>query len=179
MSRMGKKPIQVDSRAKVEVNGSTVTVSGPKGILTFPVPEAVSVAVDGAQVLVSRSGDTGPIRARHGMVRSVLNNMVIGVTNGYRKDLEFQGVGYRGQMKGASGLSLSLGYSGPVEYEVPAGVKVTMPDPTHIVIEGPDKQLVGEVAATLRSYRPPDCYQGKGLRYVGEHVTLKEGKTVG
>jgi large subunit ribosomal protein L6 len=119
------------------------------------------------------------MRARHGMVRSLLQNMVTGVTTGYRRDLEFQGVGFRGQMKGAQNLSLSLGFSGPVEYEVPAGVKVTMPDPTHIVVEGADKQLVGEVAAELRAFRPPDAYQGKGLRYVGERVTLKEGKTVG
>lgn len=179
MSRIGNKPIQVDSRVKVQVEGSTVTLTGPKGTLTFPVPEAVTVAMDGSRLTVTRNGDSGPIRARHGMVRSVLNNMMAGVTTGYRKDLEFQGVGYRGQVKGARGLSLSLGFSGPIEYEAPEGVKVSMPDPTHIVVEGPDKQLVGEVAATLRSFRPPDCYQGKGIRYVGEHVALKEGKTVG
>lgn len=179
MSRMGNKPIQVDSRVKVQIDGSTVTITGPKGTLSFAVPAAVTVAVDGGRLLVSRTGDEGPVRALHGMVRSVLNGMMIGVTTGYRKSLEFQGVGYRGQMKGARGVSLSLGFSGPIEYEVPEGVTVTMPDPTHIVVEGPDKHLVGEVAATLRSYRPPDCYQGKGIRYVGEYVALKEGKTVG
>ena len=179
MSRMGNKPIQVDSRVKVKLDGTTVTLSGPKGELTFNVPAAVSVSLEGERLTVQRQGDDGPIRSRHGMVRSVLNNMIIGVTTGYRKDLEFQGVGYRGQMKGARGISLSLGYSSPVEFEAPEGVKLTMPDATHIIVEGADKQQVGQVAATLRGYRPPDCYQGKGLRYVGERVVLKEGKTVG
>jgi len=176
---MGRKPIELAGQVKVTVDGSTVTMAGPKGILSFAVPEPITVAVAGAQLLVSRTGDDGPVRARHGMVRSVLQNMMVGVTTGYRRSLEFQGVGFRGQMKGAQSISLSLGFSGPIEYQVPEGVKVTMPDPTHIVVEGPDKQMVGEVAATLRAFRPPDAYQGKGLRYVGERVTLKEGKTVG
>jgi large subunit ribosomal protein L6 len=169
----------VDSRVTVQVDGSTVTVTGPKGTLSFAVPAAIAVTADAAQVVVTRTGDEGPIRARHGMVRSILNNMMIGVTSGYRRDLEFQGVGYRGQVKGPRALSLSLGFSGPIEYEAPEGVKVTMPDPTHITVEGPDKQLVGQAAATIRGYRPPDCYQGKGIRYAGERVALKEGKTVG
>lgn len=179
MSRVGKKPIQLDSRVQVQIDGSTVTVTGPKGSLSFTIPTAIAVTADGGRVVVTRSGEEGPIRARHGMVRSILNNMMIGVTTGYRRDLEFQGVGYRGQIKGERGLSLSLGFSGPVEYEVPVGVKVSMPDPTHITVEGPDKQLVGQAAATIRGFRPPDCYQGKGIRYAGEHVSLKEGKTVG
>lgn len=179
MSRVGKKPIQMDSRVKVQIDGSTVTVTGPKGTLSFAVPSAIAVTADADRVVVTRSGEEGPIRARHGMVRSILNGMVVGVTSGYRRDLEFQGVGYRGQLKGARGLSLNLGFSGPVEYEAPEGVKVTMPDPTHITVEGADKQLVGQAAATIRGFRPPDCYQGKGIRYVGERVSLKEGKTVG
>ncbi len=179
MSRIGNKPVEVDSRVSVQVEGSTVTMKGPKGTQRLVVPEAISVAHEEGRLTVTRQGNAGPVRARHGMVRSTLQNMVVGVSTGYRKALEFQGVGYRGQMKGSQGLSLSLGFSGPIEYEVPEGVTVTMPDPTHIVIEGADKQLVGMVAATLRGYRPPDCYQGKGIRYVGEHVALKEGKTVG
>jgi large subunit ribosomal protein L6 len=179
MSRIGKKPVDLDARVTVQIDGTAITVSGPKGTLSLTVPAAISVVLEGGKLVVSRSGDAGPIRARHGMVRSVLQNMVVGVTTGYRRGLEFQGVGYRGQMKGAQHVSLSLGFSGPVEYDVPEGVTVTMPDPTHIMVEGPDKQLVGEVASSLRAFRPPDAYQGKGLRYLGEKVTLKEGKTVG
>lgn len=179
MSRIGNKPVELDSRVSLQVDGATVTMKGPKGTLSLVVPEAISITQEEGRLTVTRQGDTGPVRALHGMVRSVLQNMVIGVSTGYRKALEFQGVGYRGQMKGSQALSLSLGFSSPIEYEIPEGLTVTMPDPTHIVIEGADKQLVGMVAATLRGYRPPDCYQGKGIRYVGEHVVLKEGKTVG
>ncbi len=179
MSRMGRKPVDLDARVKVQIDGNTVTMTGPKGTLSMAIPEAISVAIEEGKLVVRRAGDEGPVRARHGMVRSMLHNMVVGVTEGYRRELEFQGVGFRGQMKGARSLSLSVGFSSPIEYEVPEGVKVTMPDPTHIVVEGPDKQQVGEVAAELRAFRPPDAYQGKGIRYVGEHVTLKEGKTVG
>ncbi|MBN2451976.1 MAG: 50S ribosomal protein L6 [Lentisphaeria bacterium] len=179
MSRMGRKPIRLDSRVEVTVDGSEVTVKGPKGSLSLRLPGAISVRQEGGELLVSRSSDERTVRARHGMVRSLLEGMMVGVTEGFRKELELQGVGYRGQIKGGNIVSLSLGFSDPVEYAAPAEVSVTMPDPTHIVVEGISKHLVGQVAAIIRGFRPPDAYHGKGVRYAGEKVSLKEGKTVG
>lgn len=178
MSRMGKQPIPVDDRVKIDIDGDTVTVTGPKGTLNFTVPEPISIALEERQIVVSRDGDDRDTKSKHGMVRSVINGMIVGVSDGFKKELEFQGVGYRGQLKGNDHLTLNLGYSNPVEYDVPEGVTVTMPDATHITIEGIDKQLVGQVAATIRGFRPPDSYKGKGIRYVGEYISLKEGKTV-
>lgn len=178
MSRMGNQPVPVDDRVKVNIDDATVTVTGPKGTLDFTVPFPISVALKDTQIIVTRKGEHRDAKSKHGMVRSMLNGMIVGVTDGFKKQLEFQGVGYRGQLKDASHLTLNLGYSNPVEYDAPEGVTVSMPDATHITIEGIDKQLVGQVAATIRGFRPPDAYKGKGIRYVGEQISLKEGKTV-
>lgn len=178
MSRMGKKPIPLDGRAKVAVEGAVVTVNGPKGTLTFTVPEPIRITLGEKEITVENDGTDKAAKAKHGMVRSILNGMIVGVTDGFKRELEFQGVGYRGQLKGRH-LTMNLGFSLPVEYDVPEGVDVSMPDQTHIVLEGIDKQLVGHVAAVIRGFRPPDAYKGKGIRYAGEQISLKEGKTVG
>lgn len=177
MSRMGKMPIQIDKQVKVEIAGATVTVTGPKGTLTFDVPKPISVALADNTLTVARDGETRDAKAKHGMVRSILASHVTGVSQGFTRTLEIQGVGYRGQLSGRK-LTLNLGYSNPVEYEVPEGVTASMPDPTHIVLQGIDKQLVGQIAANIRSFRAPDAYKGKGVRYAGEQISLKEGKTV-
>lgn len=177
MSRMGKMPIQVSDKVKIEIADDKVTVTGPRGALDFTVPSPISVACDDGVLTVSRDGETRDAKAKHGMVRSILQNHVVGVSEGFKRVLEIQGVGYRGQLKG-SHLTLNLGYSNPVEYDVPEGVDASMPDQTHIVLESNDKQLVGQIAANIRGFRPPDAYKGKGVRYEGEQVSLKEGKTV-
>lgn len=177
MSRMGNKPVELDKSVKVDMSGSDITVSGPKGSLSYTVPEVITVNLEDNRLLIARERDTRDARAKHGLVRSLLQGMVTGVSNGFKKQLEFQGVGYRGQLQGRK-LTLNLGYSNPVEYIVPEGVDVSMPDQTHIVIEGCDKQQVGQIAATIRRFRAPDAYKGKGIRYVGEQISLKEGKTV-
>ncbi|MBT3285794.1 MAG: 50S ribosomal protein L6 [Victivallales bacterium] len=177
MSRMGKMPIQVADKVKVDISDASVTVTGPKGTLDFTVPAPISVAFDSGIITVSRTGENRDAKAKHGMVRSILQNHVTGVSEGFKRALEIQGVGYRGQLKG-SHLTLNLGYSNPVEYDIPEGVAATMPDQTHIVLESIDKQLVGQTAANIRAFRPPDAYKGKGVRYAGEQVSLKEGKTV-
>ena len=177
MSRMGKMPIQIANQVKVEIAGATVTVNGPKGTLTFDVPTPISVALADNVLTITCAGENRDAQSKHGMVRSILNSHIIGVSQGFKRTLEIQGVGYRGQLN-ARHLTLNLGYSNPVEYDIPEGVTAAMPDPTHIVLEGIDKQLVGEAAATIRRFHPPDAYKGKGIRYVGEQISLKEGKTV-
>ncbi len=177
MSRMGKMPIKIVDKVKVEIAGSTVTVAGPKGSLAFVVPAPISVALADGVLTVTRKGENRDAKAKHGMVRSILQSHVIGVSEGFKRTLEIQGVGYRGQLSGRK-LTLNLGYSNPVEYEIPAGVQASMPDQTHIVLEGVDKQVVGQIAANIRSFRAPDAYKGKGIRYAGEQISLKEGKTV-
>jgi large subunit ribosomal protein L6 len=142
------------------------------------LPGMTAVEVGGNAVKVSCTSTAREAKAMHGLARSLINNMVIGVTQGYRKDLEIVGVGYRAQASGQK-LTLSLGYSHPVVYDIPAGVKVTVADNTKIAVEGSDKQVVGEVAATIRRFRKPEPYKGKGIRYAGEHITIKEGKKVG
>jgi large subunit ribosomal protein L6 len=180
MSRIGKQPIELKSQAKVSISGQDVTVAGPKGSLSFALPACVSARQEENMLLVECSSfEKNPKnRALYGMVRSILNNMVQGVTDGFKRQLEIQGVGYRGQCSGKR-LILNLGYSHPVEFVAPEGVDISMPDNTHIVVEGIDKQAVGQVAATIRGFRPPDAYKGKGIRYQGEQISLKEGKTVG
>ncbi len=178
MSRIGRKPVALAAGVKVEMAGRTLTVTGPKGAVAYGVPECLQVQVEDKQIRVECPSAAARDRALHGLARSMLQNMVKGVTQGYRKSLEIQGVGFRGKCSG-NRLSLSLGFSHAVEVVVPDGVKVTMPDNTHIVVEGADKQLVGQTAATIRAIRPPDVYQGKGVRFVGEKVRQKEGKTVG
>jgi len=180
MSRIGKKPVELGDGVKVEVSGPDVTVTGPKGSLSYTLPARVSVRQDGRTLVVECAGaaQTRELKARHGLVRSLLQSMSIGVTAGFRRALEFQGVGYRGQLDGRK-LTLQLGFSHPVVYDIPEGVDISMPDATHVVLESMDKQLVGQVAATIRGFRPPDAYKGKGIRYVGEQISLKEGKSVG
>lgn len=177
MSRMGNKQITLTSKVKLEVSGQDVKVSGPKGTLNYTLPEGISLEQEGSILSVKRASDERQLKMKHGLVRSLLNGMITGVSEGFKKQLELFGVGYRGQIAGSK-LTLSLGYSNPVVYEIPEGVTVTMPDQTHINLESIDKQKIGEVTATIRRFRTPDAYHGKGVRYLGEKMTLKEGKTV-
>lgn len=177
MSRMGNKLIDVHSSVKVEIAGGQVKVTGPKGALDFALPEEISIEQNGNQLSVKRESEDRFVKMKHGMVRSIVNSMVVGVVGGFKKELELSGVGYRAQLSGKT-LTISLGYSNPVVYTVPEGVNVVMPDQTHITLESIDKQKVGEVAAQIRRFRKPDAYHGKGVRFVGEQLSLKEGKTV-
>jgi large subunit ribosomal protein L6 len=175
MSRIGKKPIAVPSGVTVSVKGQTVSVKGPKGELKHDVHPAIGVALEDGVLSVSRSSDEQGDRAKHGMSRALLQNMVEGVSKGFQKQLEIVGVGYKAETR-PYGLQLALGFSHVVEYRAPAGVKLSAPQPTSIVVEGPDKEKVGQVAAELRSLRPPEPYKGKGIKYVGEHIRRKAGK---
>ncbi len=177
MSRMGNKQITLADKVKLEVSGQDVTVSGPKGSLSYTLPEGISLEQAGSALNVVRASDDRKLKMKHGLVRSLVNGMVTGVSEGFKSQLELFGVGYRGQLAGRT-LTLSLGYSNPVVYEIPEGVTATMPDQTHINLESIDKQKIGEVTATIRRFRKPDAYHGKGVRYLGEKMTLKEGKTV-
>ena len=176
MSRVGKAPITVPSAVEVSVSGSEVTVKGPKGTLTHTLPEVVSLTVADGTINVDRADDERPTRALHGLTRSLVNNMVIGVSEGFRKDLEIVGVGYRAMAKGNDKLELALGFSHPVSVQAPDGVTFDVPEPTKIGVVGIDKQVVGQVAAEIRAYRKPEPYKGKGVRYAGERVTRKAGK---
>ena len=176
MSRIGKAPITVPSGVDVSVDGSDVKVKGPKGELTHTLPESVSVELDDGTLTVSRADDERHSRALHGLTRSLVNNMVIGVSEGFRKDLEIIGVGYRANAKGPSKLELALGFSHSITVEAPEGITFDVPEPTKIGVVGIDKQVVGQVAAEIRAYRKPEPYKGKGVRYVGERVVRKAGK---
>jgi large subunit ribosomal protein L6 len=179
MSRVGKKPIKVPAGVKVSVSGQNIEVSGKGGKLNRVVPNGIKVAVTGDTVNLTTSGSTNPkIGSLHGLWRTLLNNMITGVTEGYSKTLELQGVGYRAQAKGSE-LGLTLGFSHPVEFPLPAGIKATVEANTKITLSGADKELLGSVAAKLRKVRPPEPYKGKGIRYLGEHITLKQGKAAG
>jgi large subunit ribosomal protein L6 len=178
MSRIGKKPVKLEKGVTVSAAGNRLSVAGPKGSLEMDLPPGVTWAQQGDAVCFSADTASAAGRRFLGLARSLLQGMVTGVTAGYRKDLQIEGVGFRGQVAGQK-LTISLGFSHPVVFEVPAGVKVTMADQTKIAVEGIDKRLVGEVAAQIRRFRPPDAYKGKGVRYAGEKITLKEGKTVG
>lgn len=177
MSRIGKQPIAIPPKVKVEVKGQQVFVEGPKGKLNWQLPRRTSVKVDNGKVLISRSGDDDAVKALHGLSRALVNNMVRGVSEGFVKKLEIQGVGFKAAVQGKA-VNLSLGYSHPVVYPIPDQIKVTVEENTKLTIEGPDRQVVGQVASELRSFYPPEPYKGKGVRYVGEHVVRKEGKTV-
>jgi large subunit ribosomal protein L6 len=177
MSRIGKQPITIPPKVKVEVKGQKVFVEGPKGKLDWELPRRTSLKVQDGKILVSREGDDARAKALHGLSRALVNNMVRGVSDGFVKKLEIQGVGFKAAVAGNS-VNLSLGYSHPVVYPIPAQIKVTVEENTKLTVEGPDRQLVGEVAAELRSYYPPEPYKGKGVRYVDERVIRKEGKTV-
>ena len=175
MSRIGKKPVAIPSGVTLTQSGQTVTVKGAKGELSFTLPEAVTGKLDGESFIVTPQDDTKTSAAMWGMSRTMVANLIEGVTNGYKKELELRGVGYRAQMKGNM-LSMQLGFSHDVEFTPPEGIKIVAPKPTQIVVEGIDKQQVGQVAAVIRSYRKPEPYKGKGVRYLGEYVRSKEGK---
>lgn len=177
MSRIGKQPIAIPPKVKVEVKGQKVFVEGPKGKLNWELPRRTSVKVQGTNVVVSRSGDDAQVKALHGLSRALINNMVRGVSEGFIKKLEIQGVGFKAAVQG-NAVNLSLGYSHPVVYPIPDQVKVTVDENTKLTIEGPDRQVVGQVAAEIRSFYPPEPYKGKGVRYANERVVRKEGKTV-
>jgi large subunit ribosomal protein L6 len=175
MSRIGRQPIPVPAGVTVEIEPESVRVSGPKGALAERIPRDIEVRQEGEQLVVARPSDRGEHRALHGLTRSLVANMVEGVTAGYEKRLEIQGVGYRAQLKGRD-LELAVGYSHPLPIEAPEGIEFEVPQPTRIVVKGISKQLVGETAANIRKQRKPEPYKGKGIRYEGEHVPRKVGK---
>src|ERR1700728_687769 len=175
MSRIGRAPIPVPSGVEVTIEPELVSVNGPKGSLSERIPLDITVARQEDQLLVTRPTDRGVHRALHGLVRTLVANMVIGVTDGYEKRLEIQGVGYRAQLKGRD-LELALGFSHPVSVKAPEGIEFEVPQPTRITVRGASKQQVGEVAATIRKQRKPEPYKGKGIRYEGEYVARKVGK---
>jgi large subunit ribosomal protein L6 len=177
MSRIGKTPISLPDKVKVAVTGNQVIIEGPKGKLNWELPNGITISVEGTTANVVRANDDREVRALHGLSRALINNMVTGVSAGFRKDLEIQGVGFRAAVKGDK-LDLSIGYSHPVLFPIPAEIKVAVTDNTKISIEGIDKHLVGQVAADIRAYYPPEPYKGKGIRYANEQVRRKEGKTV-
>lgn len=176
MSRIGKAPIPVPSGVEVSISGHQVAVKGPKGALDLEVPGEITVRQDGEEILVERPDDERVNRAMHGLTRSLVNNMMVGVSEGFRKELQIVGVGYRCIAKGTDALELQLGFSHPVLVEAPDGISFEVPEPTRIIVSGPDKQVVGQVAADIRSHRKPEPYKGKGVRYLGEHVARKAGK---
>ena len=176
MSRIGKKAIAIPAGVKVAVSGNTVTVEG-KAKLSLDLPPHVAVEVADNQVVVKQADEAREAGAMHGLARSLINNMVIGVTAGFKKELQIVGVGYKAALQGSK-LNLSLGYSHPIVYQIPEGVKVTLNE-NKILVEGADKQLVGQTAAEIRRFRSPEPYKGKGIRYVDERIVLKEGKSVG
>ena len=176
MSRVGNAPITVPSGVEVSISGADLTVKGPKGTLEHTIPESISLSVDGGVVTVGRDNDERQTKALHGLTRSLVNNMIIGVSEGFRKDLEIVGVGYRANAKGKDAIELSLGFSHPVSVKAPEGIEFDVPEPTKIGVIGIDKQAVGQVAAEIRAYRKPEPYKGKGVRYAGERIIRKAGK---
>jgi large subunit ribosomal protein L6 len=175
MSRIGRKPIAVPSGVTVTIDPEVVRVHGPKGELSERIPRDITVAQEGEEINVTRPTDRGEHRALHGLTRSLVANMVEGVTEGFQKTLEIQGVGYRAQLKGRD-LELALGYSHPVPVKAPEGIEFEVPQPTRVIVRGISKQMVGEMAAFIRKQRPPEPYKGKGIRYEGEYVARKVGK---
>jgi len=184
MSRIGKKPVPVPPKVKVTIEGRQVSVEGPRGKLSMELPPAIGAKMDGGAVSLERPDESGRSKAMHGLARSLVANMVEGVDRGFVKKLEIQGVGFKAAVKGAV-VNLALGFSHPINYPIPPGIKVTVtdqagkvvPEGTFLTIEGPDKRLVGTVAADIRRYYPPEPYKGKGVRYAGEQIIRKEGKT--
>ena len=177
MSRIGKQPIAIPPKVKVAVNGQKVHVAGPKGKLDWELPKRTSLKVEGDKIVLTRADDDAQSKALHGLSRALVNNMVKGVSEGFVRKLEIQGVGFKAAVQGKV-VNLALGFSHPIYYNIPDQIKVTVEENTKITIEGPDKRVVGLVASEIRSYYPPEPYKGKGVRYAGEHVQRKEGKTV-
>ena len=175
MSRIGKKPVPLTKGVTASVSGQTVEVKGPKGTRSFTATDDVTIAIEGETVKVTPRGTSKRARQQWGMTRSMIENLVTGVTTGFKKEMEIQGVGYRAAMQG-NVLKLSVGYSHEVNFEVPKGVTVATPKPTEIVVEGIDQQLVGQVAANIREWKQPEPYKGKGIRYKDEYIFRKEGK---
>ncbi|MEL1236297.1 MAG: 50S ribosomal protein L6 [Candidatus Neomarinimicrobiota bacterium] len=178
MSRIGQSPILIPEGVKVSMDGSLVKVSGPNGSLEFNFRKEMIISQNDSQIIVNRASDNREHKSLHGTTRQMINNMVIGVSRGFSKELEIIGVGYQAQVQG-NRLHLQLGFSHDIYFDMPEGIKVTANNRTEINVEGIDKQLVGAVAAKIRSFRPPEPYKGKGIRYKGEHVRSKQGKTVG
>jgi large subunit ribosomal protein L6 len=176
MSRIGKKPILIPKGVTVKVDGTTVDVKGPKGQLRQPLPPGIDASVEDGQLLTKKSTDARELDKFHGLARSLVNNAVVGVTEGFKKELDIVGVGYRAESKGKQ-VVLALGYSHPIVFDVPAGIEIAIDKQTHITVTGVDRQLVGQVAANLRRLRKPDPYQQKGVRYTGEVLKKKAGKT--
>lgn len=177
MSRIGKLPITIPDKVKVEINGQNVKVEGPKGQLAFDVPGRITPKLEDNVLSVARDANDSQAKALHGLSRALLNNLVEGVSKGFEKKLEIHGVGFKAEIKGKD-LVLNLGYSHQCVYPIPDQLDVTLQDPTKITIAGPDKQLVGKMASEVRNFYPPEPYKGKGVRYAGETVVRKEGKTV-
>ena len=179
MSRIGSQPVPVSDGVEVSITGTDIKVKGPKGSLEYSFnSEYVDVSYDSEakQVVITRKDEASEFKAQHGLCRSLINNMIKGVAEGCTKELEIRGTGYRGSVSGNT-LNLNLGYSHPINYKIPEGITVTMPEATKITVTGADKQLVGQVAADIRFFRKPEPYKGKGVRYVDEHISLKEGKS--
>ena len=176
MSRIGNKPIIVPEGIDVTLNGKVITVKGPKGTLTREITDPITVKIENNVISVSRPDDEPANRSLHGLVRTLINNMIIGVKEEYKKELEINGVGYRAQKQGNK-LVLTLGYSHPVEMVEPEGITFDVPNPNQIIVRGIDKELVGQTAAVVRTKRPPEVYRGKGIKYADEHIRRKEGKT--
>ncbi|EGY80176.1 MAG: 50S ribosomal protein L6 [Peptoniphilus sp.] len=176
MSRIGKKPIEIPSGVDVKFDGNTVTVKGPKGELSQTFDSSMKISLQDGSLTVERPSDSKKHKSLHGLVRTLIQNMVVGVTEGYKKELEIIGTGYRAAKNGKK-LALNLGFSHPLELEDPAGIETEVPAPTKIVVSGIDKQQVGQYAALIRKYRQPEPYKGKGIRYVDEYVRRKVGKT--
>ena len=176
MSRIGNSPITVPAGVDVTLDGDSITVTGPKGTLQRTLPARITVDQDGETLTVSRPDEDNETKALHGLTRSLVNNMVIGVTQGFTKQLEIHGVGYRAEARGPDGLRLNLGFSHAVEVAAPEGVTFEVPQQTHVIVSGIDKEVVGQVAANIRSIRKPEPYKGKGVRYAGERILRKAGK---
>ncbi|HET6347557.1 MAG TPA: 50S ribosomal protein L6 [Candidatus Krumholzibacteria bacterium] len=176
MSRVGKRPLPIPSGVTVTIGASDVTVKGPKGTMSLPIPATCKVTQENNEVIVTRNSDEKSVRAAHGTTRAHLNNMVKGVTVGFLKELDIVGVGYKAEAKGQT-LTLTIGFSHLVNFPVPQGITVETPEPTKIKVSGIDRQKVGQVAAEIRGIRPPEPYKGKGIKYVGEHIERKAGKS--
>lgn len=178
MSRIGKKPVTIPKGVTVTLDGSKITVKGPRGELSRSLPGAMLVSMKGEEVIVERPSEENEHKALHGLTRTLVANMVEGVTKGFSKQLEIIGVGYKAEVR-PYGLQLALGFSHSIEYRAPAGIKLSAPQPTQVTIEGANKEMVGQVAAEIRSFRPPEPYKGKGIKYAGEQVRRKAGKAGG